>query len=97
MLRASPGGNRTERWQADQCSYRLGPEPGLQGNLPQYQPHLRTAGAYEGAGPKNPKLQDLHNTKRQQDTQEVSQCGASIESVAETRGLEPMTYCSKHL
>ena len=45
------------------------------------------AEAYEGTGG-NPKLQDLHNTWQQQDTQEESQLAPSNNSVAETRGLE---------
>ena len=43
----------------------------------------------EGAGPTDPKLQDLHDSGWQQDIWEESLWGSSIDSVAEARGNVP--------
>lgn len=48
-----------ESREADQLSYHPGPDPA--------SPHLRTPGAFNRAGPSEPKLQDLHDTGQQQD------------------------------
>jgi hypothetical protein len=48
-----------------------------------------SAGMHEGAGPTDPKLQDLHDTKQQQDMQQESHWGSSIDREAEARGLVP--------
>ena len=40
-----------------------------------HPPCLWSAGACEGTGPADPKLQDLHDTGQQQDTQEESSEG----------------------
>ena len=47
----------------------------------------------EGAGPTDPKMQDIHNTEQQLDMWEESPWGSSTDSVAEARGLEG-TLCS---
>ena len=46
-------------------------------------------GACEEIGPEDPKLQALQDTGQQQGNQEESQGGPSIDSVVETRGLQP--------
>ena len=48
-----------------------------------------SVGAHGRPGPADSKLQDLHDTGQQQIIQEESQWEPSINSVAETRGLEP--------
>jgi len=47
--------------------------------------------------PADPKLQDLYDTGQQQDIQEKSQRGSSIDNIAEARGLKPMTHHNEHL
>lgn len=74
---------------AEQLSYHPDPDP------PKHLPDWWTAGAWEGAGPAEPKPpQDLHCTGQQQDIQEESRWGSSTDSVAESR---PMTHSSEHL
>jgi hypothetical protein len=41
------------------------------------------AGVHEGAGPIDPKLQDLHDTGQLQDIQDEEERGSSIDRVAE--------------
>jgi hypothetical protein len=48
--------------------------------------------AYEGVGPADPKLRDLHDTEQQQDTWEESQWGSCTDSIAEARGFEPAQW-----
>ena len=63
-------------------------------DLPQYPPHLWSAGACEGTWPTDPKLQDLHNTGNYRISKK-----SPINSV-ETRGLDStksMTLCNEHL
>ena len=63
----------SESQQTDQPSYHPIPEPGLFISPPPHPPHLGSAGAPEGAGPADPKLQDLHDKEQQQSIQEESQ------------------------
>lgn len=77
-------------WPAAQpCNYP-GPEGGLWVGPPQI-PHLWSVGASKGNGPADPKMQNLHNTGQQQESQEKSQIGSSTNSVAETREASNQT------
>ena len=60
-----------ESWRADQpCKYP-GPESGLtNANI---HPHAGSAGVHEGTGHAAPRLEQFHNTGKQQDNQEESQ------------------------
>jgi hypothetical protein len=74
-----------ENWQADETSYHQCPDSGLWVGPPQYHlPHLWMTGAQEGVSPTDPKLQDLYDLRQQQDIQEESWWGSSIDDI----GLE---------
>jgi hypothetical protein len=62
---ADPGGVSAGELAGDQLSYHPGPDPELW-----VRTHLWTAGVCEEGGPADPKLQDLHDTKQQQDNLE---------------------------
>jgi hypothetical protein len=74
--------------QADQFRYLSDQHTGLWVGLPQYLSCWWIPGVRKGSGPTDLKLQDLHDTGQQQNILEESQWGSSIDSVAETRGLE---------
>lgn len=80
---------RTRNWRADQLYNNPGPKAGLWVGLPQHSPYLWSAEAREGTCPEDTKVMDLHNTGQCQNNLEESQRGASIDSLAETRGLKP--------
>jgi hypothetical protein len=56
---------------------------------PKHLPYLGADGAHEGAGPPEPKLQDLHDSEQQQDIREESRWGSSIDGVTGARGFKP--------
>jgi len=66
-----------------------GPDLGLWIGPSQHLPHGWIAGVHEGAGPTDPKLQDLHDTGQQQGIREESQWGFSTDGVADVGGLVP--------
>lgn len=66
--RAHPSGVVMKNWKAGQLSYHLSQDPGLWVGSPQHLPHLWATEMYEGAGPEDPRLQDLHDTGKQQNT-----------------------------
>jgi hypothetical protein len=82
-----------ESWQADQLTQL---PPKHKSISLSWSTLTWSAGACEGAGSTDPKLQDLHDTGQQQDVWEESQWGPSIDSVAEARGLEPgsLRWCT---
>ena len=57
-------------WQADQLKYLSGPNAGPLMGLPHNLPPSINCWSAWRAGPTDPKLQDLHDTRQQQDIQE---------------------------
>jgi len=73
-------GEPESRWD-NQLSYHPG--------SPQHPHCLSTARGHDGAGPIDPKLQDLHGIEQQPDIRAKSRGRSSIHGVAEASGLEP--------
>lgn len=86
-----------ESCQTDQCSYHPGPDMRLWAGPPQYLLHLWAAGTCEEADPTETK-QDLHDLGQQQDFQEESKWGYSIDDVAEARSFKSdQRFFNEHL
>lgn len=92
------------RWQWGKAGRLTNPatsqglEPELWVGPPQYPPHRWTAGACEVVGPAGLKLQNLHDTRQQQDIQEEPQWRPSHEGAEEARcpWTRLMTHCTEH-
>lgn len=82
-MSAPSGGEGKGELSAHQPCKNQGPESG-----PPKYPHLLSPGTCEETGLANPKTDNFHNLGQQQDNQEEIQSGSSIDSIAETRGLE---------
>jgi hypothetical protein len=81
---ASPKVQELGIWSDDQLTELSGPDPGIWIGPPHCLPHPRIARVNEGASPT-----DLHDTEQNQDIQEESQWGSSLDWVAEAKGLGP--------